>query len=439
MEGAGNGTEVMKKIDLSRAELAINGGIPLRTEPWLNNITTGDEEKQAVIRVMDSGYLSLFEGSHTPDAPFSFEGGPEVQGLEKEWSDYYDVKHSISLNSATSGLYAAIGAAGIGYGDEVIVSPYTMTACATAPLIYGAIPVFADVELEYGSLDPVSVDKRVTPRTKAIIVVHQFGIPADMDAIMAIAKKHDLIVIEDCAQAHGAKYKDQFVGTIGNIGVFSLNVNKTIQSGEGGVCITNDYDLAYRLQLIRNHGEAVVGPANYENIINIVGFNYRLSELQAAIARGQLKKLDSLNTARLEYIEYILDGLKDFSFLRPLTSREYCYSTYYVMPIRFIEEIAGIKREEFITAVNAEGALFYQGYSKPLYLQPLYQNQELFKGGYPFAAKENEQCVKNYQQGICPIAERLYYSEMVINEHIRLPNTKNDMINLLTIIKKVGK
>ena len=280
----------MKKLDLTRPELAINGGTPLRTKPWLDNITTSDEEKQAVMRVMDSGYLSLFEGSHTPDAPFSFRGGPEVQALEEEWSDFYNVKNSISVNSATSGLYAAVAALGIGYGDEVIVSPFTMTACAIAPLIYGAIPVFADVEMETGCLAPDSIEKQITKKTKAILVVHQFGFIANMDQIMALAKKYKLRVIEDCAQAHGATYKGKQVGTIGNIGVFSLNVNKTIQSGEGGICITNDDDLAYRLQLIRNHGEAVVGPADYPDITNIIGFNYRMTELQAAIAREQLKK-----------------------------------------------------------------------------------------------------------------------------------------------------
>ena len=207
----------MKSIDLNRSELAINGGQPLRVKPWLDNFTMAEEEKQAVLRVMDSGYLSLFEGSHTPDMPFSFKGGPEVQSLEEEWGDYYGIKHSISVNSATSGLYAAIGALEIGYGDEVIVSPYTMTACAIAPLVYGAIPVFADVELESGSLDPKSILEKVTPRTKAILVVHQFGIPANMDAIMEIAKKYGLKVIEDCAQAHGAKYKNKYVGTLGDI------------------------------------------------------------------------------------------------------------------------------------------------------------------------------------------------------------------------------
>jgi perosamine synthetase len=427
----------MKKIDLNRPELAINGGVPLRTKPWLDNITTGEEEKQAVLRVMDSGYLSLFEGSHTPDAPFSFKGGPEVQGLEEEWSEFYGIKHSVSVNSATSGLYAAIGALGIGYGDEVIVSPYTMSACAIAPLIYGAIPVFADVKLGSGSLDPKSIAERVTSRTKAILLVHQFGIPADMDEIMAIAKEHNLKVIEDCAQAHGAQYRGKNVGTIGDIGVFSLNVNKTIQSGEGGVCITNDDDLAYRLQLIRNHGEAVVDAAEYKNIINIAGFNYRLTEIQAAISREQLKKLDKINNSRIELVEQFIDGISGIPFLTPLLSRAECHSTYYVVPIRFSEDIAGITRGQFVEVVNAEGALFYQGYTKPLYLQPLYQKKIFYKNGYPFTAAENKECSMDYNEGACPNAEQLYYKEMLINEHVRFPNMEEDIDDLIVVIKKV--
>ena len=226
----------------------------VRKKPWLDNFTVGNEEKKSISKVIDSGYLSLFEGSHTPDYPFSFDGGPYVKELEKTWSSYYKVKHSISVNSATSGLYMAIGALEIGFGDEVIVSPYTMTACAIAPLIYGAIPVFADVEKETGCLDPKSIKKLINKRTKVIIVVHQFGIPADMDEIMKLAKRNKIKVIEDCAQAHGAKYKNKLVGSIGDIGVFSFNVNKTIQTGEGGICTTKDDEISYRLKLIRNHG-----------------------------------------------------------------------------------------------------------------------------------------------------------------------------------------
>ena len=181
-------------MNLSGKELAINGGSPIRTQGWKDNWSTGREEKAAVCRVLDSGYLSMFEGSHVPDPPFSFFGGPEVQNLEQEWCAYYEVNYAVSVNSATSGLYAAIGALEIGYGDEVIVSPYTMTACAMAPLLFGAIPVFSDVEKETGCMDVKSIERALSDRTKAILVVHQFGIPADMEKIMELAKQHDLKV-----------------------------------------------------------------------------------------------------------------------------------------------------------------------------------------------------------------------------------------------------
>ena len=428
----------MKNIDLTKKNLAINGGNPVRSKPWLDNFTTGEKEKNAVMRVMDKGYLSLFEGSHTPDSPFAFEGGPEVRKLESEWCEYYNSKFAVSMNSATSCLYSAIGALGIGYGDEVIVSPYTMTACALGPLIYGAIPVFADVELETGSICPESFKKLVSKRTKAIIVVHQFGIPANMEAIMIIAKKNGIAVIEDCAQSHGAKYKNQLVGTIGHIGIFSLNVNKTIQAGEGGICITNDSEISYRLQLIRNHGEAVVDAAGYENIINIAGYNYRLTEIQAAIARCQLVKLNDLNSRRIEFIDFINNDLKEIDFLVTPPESKDCKSTFYLYPLRFLSGKTNIKREDFVDAVNAEGIMFYQGYSKPLYLQSVYQKQSLFKHNYPFSALENKNCFINYKKGLCPNAEKLFFEEMIINEHIRPPNSKKDMIDVVDAIRKIA-
>ena len=424
-------------LDLTRNELALNGGPPIRTTKWKENITTGKEERDAVIRVMDSGNLSLFEGSHEPDKPFSFYGGPEVRALEQEWSEYYGVDHSISLNSATSCLYAAVGALEIGYGDEVVVSPYTMTACALAPLIYGAIPIFADVELKTGSMSAQSIEKVLSPKTKAIIVVHQFGIPADMRAIMQLAEKHQLKVIEDCAQAHGAQLDQRYVGTFGDIGVFSLNVNKSIQSGEGGVCITDDDELAYRLALIRNHGEAVVGSAQYKNITNIAGFNYRLTEIQAAIARVQLKKLDALNSKRLHMVQVLSSSLLSNPYLMPLEGTTRSQSTYYVYPIRFNEQKAGVPRDLFVRAINAEGALFYQGYSPPLYLQPVYQNRKLFKHNYPFSAPENSNPSQVYKKGICPNTERLHYKEMIINEHVRYPHNIEDINDLVRCFEKV--
>lgn len=426
------------KININQPNLAVNGGQPIRTKPWLDNFTLGAEEKSAVLRVMDSGYLSLFEGSHTPDAPFSFKGGPEVQALEREWGEAHEVKHSISLNSATSGLYAAIGALGIGYGDEVIVSPYTMSASALAPMIYGAIPVFADVEIDTGCLCPKSVEKLISKKTKGIIVVHQFGIPAAMDEIMKLAKAHGVAVIEDCAQAHGARYHGKSVGTIGDIGVFSFNVNKTIQTGEGGICTTNDDELAYRLQLIRNHGEAVVDASKYDNITNIAGYNYRMTELCAAIARVQLKRLPNINKRRLELVNKMTAGLENVDYLEPLLGRVHCHSTYYVYPIRFHAEKAEISRDTFVKAMKAEGIAFASGYVKPLYLQPIYKRKHLFKHGYPFTAIENQECRMEYSEGTAPIAERLHYHEMLINEYIREPQSDADIDCIIDGIKKLN-
>lgn len=425
------------KIDLKNKRLAINGGRPIRAKPWSDNLTTGKEEEKAAVRVIRSGYLSLFEGANAPDKPFSFYGGPEVQELEEMWCSHYGSRYAVAMNSATSGLYAALGALGIGYGDEVIVSPYTMSACAMASLIYGAIPVFADVEEKTGSLDPASVKRLISPRTRAILIVHQFGIPADMDPVMDLAKEHGLRVVEDCAQAHNAKYKGRFVGTIGDIGVFSLNVNKTIQTGEGGVCITNDKDLRYRLALIRNHGEAVVDAAGYDNITNIAGYNYRLTEIQAAMAKEQLKKLDALTKTRLELVERLNKGIKGIEFLKLPEGRKDCLSTYYVYPLRFIEGAAGVSRDEFTRALGAEGVKFHQGYVRPLYLQKIYQRKELFKNGYPFSAPANKGCRMEYLKGTSPVAERLHFKEMMINEEVRYPHGERDIDDIVAAIRKV--
>lgn len=433
---------------LTNRDLAINGGSPVRTRPWLDNFTVGEEEKRAAMAVLESGYLSLFEGSHSPDAPFSFWGGPQVQRLEAEWAAYYGARFAVGMNSASSGLLAAIGALGLGYGDEIIVSPYTMSTCAVSALVYGAIPIFADVRPDTGCLDAASIGEHVTSRTRAILVVHQFGIPADMDAILEVARRHNLKVIEDCAQAHGAIHRGRPVGTLGDIGVFSLNVNKTIQTGEGAVCLTSDDDLRYRLALIRNHAEAVVGPAGYTNLTNMVGFNFRLTEVAAAIASEQLKKLKALNDIRIGYVRALNEALSRHAFLVAPPSCSHaagpggcstCVSTYYVYPLRFLSDVAGVTRSEFVRAVTAEGIAIAQGYVRPLYLQPVYQQKQAFKHGYPFTAPENQAIRTNYHAGACPAAEKLHFEQMLINEYIRPPHTLEDVLDVARAIDKVAR
>ena len=287
------------------SKLAILGGDPIRTKPFPIYHSIGDEEKQAVMEAMDGKVLSAFLGTWSEN----FYGGPRVRALEEAWADYFGVKHAVSVNSATSGLYAAVGAAGISPGDEVIVAPYTMIASATAALVYGGIPVFADIDQEIFCITPESIRERITPYTKAIIVVDLFGHPADMDEIMDIASENNLLVIEDAAQAPGAKYHGRNAGTLADIGVFSLNYHKTIHSGEGGMVVTNDDELAERVRLIRNHAEVVVGNKGTRDLVNMVGFNYRMTEIEASIANSQLKKLEDLLLPRIEAADYLTERL----------------------------------------------------------------------------------------------------------------------------------
>jgi len=314
-------------------------------------MSIGEEEMRAVQRAMKSGTLSGYRGSWGD----WFFGGPEIKALEHEWSKYFGVKHAIAINSATSGLWASCAAIGLKQGDECIVSCYSMTCSASIPLHFGAMPVFADIEPDYFCLDPKSVESKITSNTKAIIAVDLFGQPYDADAINAIAKKHGIMVIEDAAQACGAKYKGKYAGTLGDIGVFSLNVHKHIQCGEGGIVVTDNDDLAMKIRLCMNHSESVVNDmmqqesedkAMKADWVSLVGLNLRMTELSAAVAREQLKKLSD-----------IIKVYQSYQDCFPVNIRPGCQHAFYkyamTTPMIYIDP--------------------KQFYSKRHYITPLYQ------------------------------------------------------------------
>ncbi|MCO6431383.1 MAG: DegT/DnrJ/EryC1/StrS family aminotransferase [Deltaproteobacteria bacterium] len=422
-------------------KLAINGGAPVRKDPFPPYRVIGQEEKDGAMRVLDSGRLSGFLGAWHE----YFYGGPEVRGLEEEWAKYFSVKHAITVNSATSGLFAAIGAIGIEPGDEVIVTPYSMSASAVAPLVYGAIPVFADIEPDHFCLDVESIKRCITSRTKAIIIVDLFGLPYDAEAVRAVAKEHGLKIIEDAAQAPYASYKGKFAGTLGDIGIFSLNYHKHIHCGEGGVIVTDDDELAERLQLIRNHAESVVVGKGVENISNMLGFNYRMTELEAAVARAQLKKLAPLAKERQANAAYLTEKLKDLPCLTPPKVRTGCEHVYYLHAIRYDKERAGVPRDKFIEALKAELPAI-QGkekeghirgsYVKPIYLQPMFQKRiAMGSGGFPWSAFPASN--PSYQPGTAPVCEKMFFEELIIHEHFTPPFSRQDLDDVVAAFYKV--
>lgn len=416
------------------AKLAINGGIPVRTTAFPLYTTIGEEEKRAVMEVLDSTVLSKFLGTWSPD----FFGGPRVQKLEHEWSEYFGIKHAVSVNSATSGLYAAVGAAGIGPGDEVIVSPYTMTASATAALVYGGIPVFADIDPETFCLSPQSIRKCITPYTKAIIVVDIFGHPAEMQEIMQIAREHHLVVIEDAAQAPGAQYHGRYAGTLADMGIFSLNYHKTIHCGEGGVVVTDNDELAERLQLIRNHAEVVVKNKGVKNLVNMVGFNYRMTEIEAAIASEQLRKLESLVVPRVEAADFLTRKLSGLPGITPPTARINVRHGYYVYAMKYDAAVTGVSRERFVAALQAEGIPLGQGYVEPIYLQPMYQERVAYgKDGFPFTYPGYQGTV-SYERGICPVTERMHFKELVAGDFCHANLKQGDLEDIVRAFHKVS-
>ena len=424
-------------------KLAIHGGKPVRKKIFPGNRTVGKEEIKAVEKVLKSGVLSKYLGCWHEN----FYGGHEVRALEREWAKYFKVKHAVAVNSATSGLMAAVGAAGIGPGDEVITSPYTMSATPASILVYGGIPVFADIEEDYYCLDVKSVEKKITKRTKAIMVVDIFGQPYDADGIRALAKKHRLCVIEDCAQAPGALYKGKYAGTVSDMGVFSLNYHKHIHCGEGGIVVTDDDTLARRLQLIRNHAETVVEDMGVKDLNNMLGFNYRMTELQAAVARCQLKKLKSLLTKRLKNVTYLEKKLKKIPAIGLPKIRKGCRHAFYVYPMTFDASVAGVSRESFLKAVKAElpglelreneGGAIGIGYVRPLYMQPLYQKKILFGGtSFPFNLA-SPQALSSYKQGSSPVCEQLHHKQLFTHEFVHPFLKTSDLDDVAEAFEKV--
>ena len=381
-------------------KLAIHGGQPVIRQPFRRYNSIGPEEQQAVQKVMESGVLSQFLGCWHED----FYGGSKVREFEARCAEFFGVKHAITVNSWTSGLIAAVGALDIEPGDEVIVSPWTMCASATAILHWNAIPVFADIDPRTFNLDPASVRANITSKTRAIMAVDIFGLSADMVALRQIADEFNLRIISDTAQSPGAMYQGKYAGTLADIGGYSLNYHKHIHTGEGGVLVTDDDHLAERLQLIRNHAEAVIPGMGNRPLNNMLGFNFRLGEIECAIGIEQLKKLPSLVASRQRLAEQLSAGLCDLPGLSVPYVPDGSSHVFYMFPLLVDDTITGCDKETLAQALRAEGLEISTRYQN-IHLLPLYQQKIAYgSSGFPWSAEFSRQGI-NYQKGICPVAE----------------------------------
>ncbi len=410
-------------------ELALLGGSPTISTPFKPFRTMGPGEVAAVQAVVESDCLSGFYGSWGDE----FLGGPKIKEFEAAWAKAFEVKHCVSVNSATSGLYAALGAVGLSPGDEVIVPPYTMSASAVGPLVYGGIPVFADIEPETFCLDIASVEANITEKTKAIVVVNLFGHPARLHDLRALADKHGIILIEDNAQGPFATENGKFAGTIGHIGVFSLNYHKHIHTGEGGMCVTEDDRLALRMQMIRNHAENIVEPTQHDDLSNMIGFNYRMTELSAAVGIVQLERAEELIGKRVHIAHRLTEGTQDLEGFTTPVVRPGTRHVYYVWTPKIDPAVLGVSREVMVKALAAEGVPIYQGYVRPLYLLPAFQKRmAIGRDHFPFTLTN-----RSYGKGLCPVAEEMHFTRLLAFETCAHDLTEADIDAIIAGIRKV--
>ncbi|HEE9035050.1 UDP-4-amino-4,6-dideoxy-N-acetyl-beta-L-altrosamine transaminase [Bacillus thuringiensis] len=390
-----------------RGILGIHGGKPVR-ETYLpyGQQQIDKYDIQAVVDVLKGDFLTT---------------GPMVQQFEEAIAKYVGAKYAVSFSNGTAALHAACYAAGITEGDEVITTPMTFVASANCILYQGAKPVFADIDNETYNISPKSIEEKITNKTKAIIPVHFTGQPVELEAIKKIAKKNDLIIIEDAAHALGATYKNKKIGSIGDMTMFSFHPVKHITTGEGGVITTNNPLFYEKLVQFRTHGiernpQKLLenhGPWYYE--MQFLGYNYRITDIQAALGLSQLSKLDSFIKIRKKYVDIYS---KEFSCLSeiiipkqlPQTS-----SSWHLYIIRLNTKLLKCNRKEFYEALQGENIGVNVHYI-PVHLQPFYQKL-------------------GYEKGICPQAENVY--EEIITLPLFPKMTEADVWDVIQAVRKV--
>lgn len=406
--------------------LAVHGGEPVRTSPFPNVLdgsgrTFGTEEVRAVTEVLESGVLWRVTGT-------------QVASLEGEFAEYLGVGHAVASSSGTAALHIAMAGIDPEPGDEVVVPPITDFGTVSAVLAAGAVPVFADVDPLTGCVTAESVAAVLSPRTRAVIVVHLFGGPAPVDEIVALCRPQGIAVVEDCAQAYhtvpagGASY----AGTRGDVGCFSLQQSKHISAGDGGLTVTGDAALARRMRLFADKGWP---RETGERTHLIFGVNYRMTELVGAVARAQLVKLRSVVEARRAVARRLVDGLADLPGLR--LADDPARHSYWLFPLVIDPEVLGVANGEYARALAAEGIPVVPGYlDRPVHLVPALTERRTFgRSAFPLTAPPARKEF-TYARGLCPCAERMVDATLLVVEcNERYGDA--DVHDIVTAVRKV--
>jgi perosamine synthetase len=363
---------------------------------------------------MESQMLTLLHGEY-------------VKKFEKDFALYHGVKHAIGINTGTAALHIAIAALDIGPGDEVIVPPFTFIATASSILHNNAIPIFADIDNKTYTLDPKSVKEKITDKTKAIIPVHLAGIAANMNELKELANDHGIAIIEDACQSIGARCNHKLVGSIGDIGCFSFYPSKNITTGEGGMIITNNDDLAEQCRLIRHHGE----PSWY--VYNRLGYNYRMTEIQGAIGGVQLTKIDDFIKIRNENARYLSEGIQDLEGIDPPFVPKYCDPAFNYWIGRIHPSIIHMNKNEFLNKFPKSKVL----YPKPLYKTKLFQEKIAYPKGCPWSCPYYGRDI-SYTDLQLPVVEQVTNEIFALDIH---PNISREDLdeNIETMKKIAGK
>jgi len=416
--------------------LSLKGGTPIRGEPFADWPVFDSSEEEALLRVLRSRKWWRFAFGQGVDLAEPEEGErSQVALFQEEFARHHECNYAIAAANGTGTLEMGIRAMDLEVGDEIIVPAYTYVASATCVLQNNCVPIFVDIDPDTYNIDPKRIEEAVTERTRALMIVHFGGQPADMDLITAIATKHGLAVIEDAAHAHGCEWRGKKAGSFGLFSSFSFQASKNMTCGEGGAICTNDRAIAVECDSMLWAGRRVGRPW-YE--FHRLGWNYRITEFQAAILRCQLLRLDDQIRHRQKRAQYLSEKLVAIPGIRPLIqdSRANLHG-YHVYMFRYDEAAIGLPRATFTSALESEGIPVFGGYTFPLYKNPMFLERRFINGSFPLGTQYHDDIDYSSFAPKCPVSERACASEALWLPQNVFLGTEKDMDDIASAVEKV--